>query len=104
MDAICEEDPDSKDQAYMDNWDDEAETWDSLDTVLCRLANQVFKADGKLTLELNVRRMGSESVQFDRLLSQFLEYGELDVRSTQIHTGCRMKTIFQRSPTILPRA
>lgn len=104
MDPIGEEDSDSEDKGYMDNWDDEAETWDSLDTVLCRLANQVFRAEGKLTLELNVRRVGSESVQFDRLLSQFLEYGELAVRSTQIHTGCRMKIIFQRTPTILPRA
>ena len=90
MDLVGQEDSDSEDEGYLDDWDDETETWDSLDTVLGRLANQVSKAEGKLTLELNVRRVGSESVKFDRLLSQFLEYGELDLRSTQIYIRCRM--------------
>jgi len=91
MDVICEDDLDSEDEGYVDDWDGGAETWDSLDTVLGRLANQVLKAEGKLTLELNARRVGPESVKFDRLLSRFLEHGELDDRSTQIHIRCRMK-------------
>lgn len=91
MDLIGEEDPDSEDEDYLDDWNGETEPWDSLDTVLGRLANQVSKVEGKLTLELNVRRAGSESLKFDRFLSQFLEYGELDVRSTQIYIRCRMK-------------
>ena len=91
MDLIGQEDSDSEPEDYPDGWDGETETWDSLDTVLGRLASQVSKVEGKLTLELNVRRVGSDSVKFDRLLSQFLEYGQLDVRSTQIYIRCRMK-------------
>lgn len=83
---INDEDSGSEDEDDLDGWGDETDTWGSLDTILVRLAKQV---DGKLTLRLNVRRVGSESVKFDRLLNQFLQYGELDIHSTQIHIRCR---------------
>lgn len=87
MDIVGRDDSNSDDSDSEtedeDDWDDEddgTETWDLLDTTLGRLAQQV---QGKLTLQLNIRCLGPEPAKFDHLLSRFLEYGILDVNSTQ---------------------
>lgn len=89
IEFINEEDSDSDDEDE-DGWDDEdeeTESWSSLDTTLSRLTEQVSKVEGKLTLQLNISRWGSEPVEFDHLLSQFLERGELCINSTQPSRG-----------------
>ena len=91
IDFLGEEDSGSENEYDSEGWDDSTETWDSLDRILGRLAKQVSSVGGKLTLELNVRHLGSEPVKLDRHLSRFLEYGGLVVNPAQIYMRCRMK-------------
>lgn len=104
MDIINSEDLDSEDEDEddSDGWNDETETWGTIDTILGRLAGEVSKAGGKLILQLNIQRVGSEPIKFDHLLNRFLDYGEIDVNPTQIFLRCRMKVGLQspfRSPS-----
>jgi len=92
-------DRENEDSDDSDDWNDETETWGSLDTTLGRLAKQVSQAEGKLALEFDIQCMGSEPVKFNRLLSQFLEYGDLDIRSTQ--TDDRRRTNVSLDPVSL---
>ena len=78
MEFVAEEDSDSDDEDDWNDDDDGTVTWDSLDTTLSRLAKRVSKVEGRLTLRIKAAWPLS-SVKFDRLLSQFLEYGELDI-------------------------
>jgi len=89
MDVVGDEDSDSQGKGERGDGDDETETWGSLDTTLSHLAKQVSKVEGKLTLRLKFRRLGSELIKFDHLLSQFLEHGELEVHSTRVFIRCR---------------
>jgi len=88
MNVVSDEDSDSGDEDVWDDGEDETETWSSLDTRLSRLAKQVPKVEGRMTLRLKFQHSGSEPPKFDHLLSQFLEYGELDVHSTPVSIGC----------------
>ena len=79
---VNEWDSDSEDSDEDDwsNEEDGAETWNSLDTTLSHLAKEVSRAGGRLTLRFNIWRLDSaERAKFDCLLSQFLEYGTLDI-------------------------
>jgi len=76
---------DDEGEGPLDECDDETETWNPLDAVLGRLAKQTSNAGGKLTLELNVKCMGFDQIEFAHLLSQFLEYGELDTHHTYVY-------------------
>jgi len=87
MDVVGDEDSNSEDEG---DEDDETETWCSLGTTLSHLAEQVSKVEGKLTLRLKFRRLGSKMIKFDHLLSQFLEHGELDVHSTRVFIRCHL--------------
>ena len=91
IDSPSEEVSDSEDEDDSDGWDDNTETWNSLDRILGRLAEQASSVGRKLTLELNIRRSGSEPIKLDRRLSRFLEHGGLVVHPVQIYMRCRMK-------------
>lgn len=85
IEFVNEGDSDSDDEDE-DDWSDEGDgivAWDSLDMTLSRLAKRVSEAKGRLTLQLNIRpRDSAEPVKLDHLVSQFLEYGELDINCT----------------------
>jgi len=82
MNVVGVEDSDLEGEDEWGDEDDKTQAWGSLDTTLSRLAKQVSNVEGRLTLRLRFRRLGSGPPKPDLLLSQFLEYGELDVRST----------------------
>ena len=92
-----------------DEWedeDDEPELWSTLDMTLSRLAKQVSKVEGKLTLQLNFPCLDSEKVEFDHLLGQFLEYGELDINFTAFHpwlVSLRLLSLVPSNSSARPR-
>ena len=98
MDTIHEAAPDreNEDSDDSDDWNDETETWGSLDTTLGHLAKQVSQVEGKLTLEFHIQYLG----RFNHLLSKFLEDGDLVIRST---IRCRTEVSLQTSPIVFVR-
>ena len=57
--------------------------WDPWDTMLSPLAHQVHNAGGKLTLQLNVRRVSPIPLEPDHLFPKFLGYGgSVDLKCT----------------------
>jgi len=76
-------DPADLDEGAWRDGEGRAETWVTLDTTLSRLAKEVSGAGGGLTLQVNISGpYYVERTKFDHLLSQFLEYGELDINYT----------------------
>ena len=85
------EDDDDEDEGEDDDEDEDegsvrrARTipWGSWDTVLSRLAHQAHNVEGKLTLQLNIRRADPRPFNLDHLLLNFLGHGgSVDINCT----------------------
>lgn len=74
-------DEDDSDQEYEPDFEEEeiggTSQWDSLDTTLSRLAQQVHHVERRLTLRLNIRHIGPKPFKPDHLISKFLGCGGL---------------------------
>ena len=81
-DDDSELDSDGSDEYEELDWSGGADPWNSLDAMLSHLAKQVSKIEGKLTLQLNVHRIGSEPFDFDPYFHGFLKYGTLEINYT----------------------
>jgi hypothetical protein len=86
MDFVDDDDSEDEGDEYEDEDEDEDEwsvprartaPWGSLDTILNRLAHQAQDVEGSLTLQLNIRRVGSKPFKCDHLLPKFLGRGGL---------------------------
>ncbi|KAF9643206.1 hypothetical protein BDM02DRAFT_3227298 [Thelephora ganbajun] len=75
-------DGDEEEDEELYEWSGGTDTCNSLDTTLSRLAQQMSKVDGKLTLQLNIWCISSKPFKFDHHIRKFLEYGGLDINST----------------------
>ena len=85
FESFSEGDSDSDEDYRSDEEEEGVETWETLDTTLSRLAKDVSGTGGRLTLQLSIRHPDSvQRAKFEHLLSQFLEYGRLDVTSGAI--------------------
>ena len=88
------DDDDDEDEDEDDDEDEEDEDegsvrrariipWGSWDTVLSRLAHQAHNVEGKLTLQLNIRRADPRPFNLDHLLPNFLGHGgSVDINCT----------------------
>ncbi|KAF9779607.1 hypothetical protein BJ322DRAFT_1113407 [Thelephora terrestris] len=65
------------DESEWSVWGARPIPWGSWDTVLSHLAHQARGAGGRLTLQLNVRRVGPKPPKLDHLLPRFLGDGGL---------------------------
>jgi hypothetical protein len=78
-DGDGDEDEDDEDRGEDERSAERARTipWGSWDTILSPLAHQAHNAEGKLTLQLNVRRASQKPFEPDHLLPKFSGYGGL---------------------------
>ena len=81
-DDDSELDSDESDDYEELEWSGGADPRNSLDATLSHLAEQVSKIEGKLTLQLNVHRIGSQPFDFDPHFHEFLKYGALEINYT----------------------
>ena len=79
-DSDLDSESDDEDEIYDS---DGADPRNSFDATLSQLAKRVSKIEGKLTLQLNVHRIGSQPFDFDPHFHQFLKYGALEINYTQ---------------------
>lgn len=97
-DSDPEYEPDSEeDEDDVDGRSGGTASWDSLDTTLCRLAQQVHSVESKLTLQLNIRHIGPKPFRVDHLLPNFLGYGGL------VDINCEGECPAHCSPSSLTR-
>jgi hypothetical protein len=79
-DSDLDSESDDEDEIYDSHG---ADPWNLFDATLSQLAKRVSKIEGKLTLQLNVHRIGSQPFDFDPHFHKFLKYGALEINYTQ---------------------